>query len=69
MANTPTKRQLQKLIDEVGEKISDLLDPVLTREELVAQVQELDALVNGTGEEDEDDHDAFEDEDEDETAE
>jgi hypothetical protein len=52
---TPTKKELQQLLDEVGERISDMLNPVLTREELVSQVQELDALVNGTDEDEEGD--------------
>jgi hypothetical protein len=59
---TPTKKELQQLIDEVGERVSDMLNPVLTREELVSQVQELDALVNGADEEEEDEEEGDEEE-------
>ena len=64
MATSATKKEMQNLIDQIGEKVADMLNPVFTREELVEQMQELDELVNGS---EDDDEEALEDEDEDET--
>jgi hypothetical protein len=50
--------ELQGLLDDVGERVSDLLNPALSREQLVELVQELDDLVNGTEEEDDEEEDA-----------
>jgi hypothetical protein len=58
---TTTKQELtelQGLLDDVGERVSDLLNPALSREQLVELVQELDDLVNGTEEEDDEEEDA-----------
>jgi hypothetical protein len=60
MTNVTTKKELQHLIDQIGEKVSDMLNPVFTREQLIEQVQELDELVNNT-EEEEDNEEEFED--------
>lgn len=49
----PTKKQLQDLIDDVGDQLENMLDPSLTREELIGLVQELESQVNGDEEEDE----------------
>ena len=61
--NGPSKKELENLLNDVGDKLQEMLDPALTREELVSLVQELDAQVNG---EDEDDEDEDDEEDEDE---
>lgn len=61
-AKAPTKQELQDLIDEVGTRVTDMLNPALTREQIVEQLQEMDELVNGS----DDDEDEEEDEDEDE---
>lgn len=53
-----TKQQLQEmqdLLDDVGERVSDLLNPALSREQLVEMIQDLDDLVNGTDEDEEHD--------------
>jgi hypothetical protein len=64
MADTMTKKELQALVEDIGERVSNMLDPVLTREEIVEQMKELDAVVNGSDdEEDEEDDDPDEDED------
>ena len=52
-ANAATKQQLQDTIDEVGEKLDELLNPVLTREQIIEGLQELDGIINGSDEEDE----------------
>jgi hypothetical protein len=44
----PTKQELQTLVDDVGIKLTEILNPALSREEIVIQLQELDELVNGT---------------------
>lgn len=72
MANGPTKAELQETLESVGSSILDMLDPALTREELVSKVKELDELVNGSDEDelfDNDDDDSDEDEDEDDSDE
>jgi hypothetical protein len=50
----PTKAELQETLDQVGETIADMLDPSLTRKQLVDQLKDLDELVNGIGEDDDD---------------
>lgn len=61
MTNSMTKKELQNLVDEIGERVSDMLDPVLAREEIVEQLKELDSLVNGSDDEDDDSTDEDED--------
>lgn len=53
----PTKQELNDLVTEAGDKITELLDPELTREEIVRKAKELDELINGSDEDDEDDDD------------
>lgn len=61
----PTKSELNDLVNEASEKVSNLLDPELTREDMVRQAKELDELLNGS-DDDDDEEDQDEDEDEDE---
>lgn len=63
----PTKAELQETLDDLGERVSALLDPALSREDVVKGVQEMDEILNGS-EDDEDDEDEDEDEDEDDAA-
>ena len=60
--------QLQKVIDEQSELIdqvaslvSDMLDPILTREELVEKLQELDDLLPEVEEEEEEEEEEGDD--------
>jgi len=53
----PSKKMLQDLIDDIGDKLQEMMDPALTREDLVALVQQLDAQVNGDDEDDDDGED------------
>lgn len=57
MAGTTTKAELQETLDEVAAKVEELLDPKLTRKELVMIAEELDEIVNGPEEEDDDEED------------
>jgi hypothetical protein len=41
-------QEFQELLDDIGERVSEMLDPALSREQLVEQIQELDELVNGS---------------------
>ena len=66
LASTGTKKELQDSLDEVGNQIMEMLDPSLTRKEIVERLQELDSFVNGDDEEDEEDDSAAEDDDEEE---
>ena len=66
MASGPTKGELQDTLDQVGGIVTDALDPALTREEVIAKLQEIDALINDDEDEDEDSDD---DDDEDEEEE
>jgi hypothetical protein len=50
---TPTKAELQQTLDEIGEKVTEMLNPALTREQVIELAQELDELVNGSDEDDE----------------
>jgi hypothetical protein len=64
MANTTTKKELQDTLDEVGSRISDMLDPALSREQLVEQLQELDEMLNGSDDDDSEDEGEEEEEEE-----
>lgn len=67
MASTVTKKELEDTLDQAGEIITSMLDPALTRVDLVSYAQDLDALVNGTEyEEEDDDEDSGEEDDDDE---
>ncbi len=58
-----TKAELQNLLDQVEEKLTDALDPELSREQLVAQVKEALEIVESDDEEEEEDQEQDEDED------
>jgi hypothetical protein len=62
-----TKAELQEAVNEAADKITELLDPELTREEIVRKAKELDELLNG-GDDSDDDDDEGEDEDGDDSA-
>ena len=63
MANrSVTKQQLQNTLDEVGEQVGDMLDPALSREQIVERLQELDEMLNGSSEEEDDDEETEEEE-------
>lgn len=65
-ANTPTKADLLETLDAVGEKVTEMLNPALTREEVIEIAQQLDELVNGADDDDDDeDDDDLEDDDSD----
>lgn len=51
MPETMTKDQLEELLDDVGEKLDQALDPKLTREELVELVEQASDLIEGDEEE------------------
>ena len=57
MANGPTKDDLQDTVDQVGDLVSDALDPALSREEVIEKLQAIDDLLNGDGGDDDDDLD------------
>lgn len=50
----PTKAELQETLDQVASIVEDMLDPTLTRKEVVEKAQELDSLINGDDSDDED---------------
>ena len=52
---TLTKTEMAETLDQIEDGLADALDPILSREELVAKVQELQELVSG--DEDETDED------------
>lgn len=56
----PTKQELMELLDQVGDKVGDLLDPILSREQIVEGLQELDEMINGEEEESEEEDDSEE---------
>ena len=61
---TQTKAELVEVLDQAGEKVADLLNPILTREQLVEGLQELDEMINGEEEEEEEEDESEESEDE-----
>jgi len=61
--NGPTKKELENLLNDVGDKLQEMLDPALTREDLVTLVQELDSQINGDDDEDDEDQDEDDDSD------
>ncbi|MEP6539597.1 MAG: hypothetical protein ABJF23_29950 [Bryobacteraceae bacterium] len=64
MPNTVTKKELQDTLDEVGVKVSEMLNPAFSREEIIVALQELDELVNGSDEDDEEEEEDDTEEDE-----
>jgi hypothetical protein len=63
MANGATKADLQDTIDQIGDIVVDALDPTLTREDVVAKLQEIDELINGEDDDSDDDDDDDNDDD------
>jgi hypothetical protein len=61
MAKGPTRAELADTLDQVGDMITDALDPALTREEVVEKLQEIDEMLNGDDVDDTDDSDADDD--------
>lgn len=61
MASTPTKVELQQTLNDVGGRVIDMLDPSLTRRQIVEGLKELDEMLNGV--DDEDDEEADDDSD------
>ena len=58
MANgTPSKAELQSLLVQVGELVSDALDPSLSREEVIGVLQEVNGLLNGEEDDSEEEDD------------
>jgi hypothetical protein len=57
MAKGPTRAELADTLDQVGDMITDALDPALTREEVVEKLQEIDDMLNGDDVDDADDSD------------
>lgn len=51
-------QEFQELLDDIGERVSEMLDPALSREQLVEQIQELDELVNGSDDDPEEEGEA-----------
>ena len=62
--NTNTKAELQETVNEVADKISEMLDPALDRKEIVEKLQELDEMLNGSDDDDDADDDADDESDE-----
>lgn len=52
MPKGPSKTELEDTLDQVGDMITDALDPALTREEVVEKLQEIDDMLNGDDEDD-----------------
>ena len=57
MPQVPTKDELQETIDDIGDIVTDALDPALTREEVVQKLQEIDDMLNGDDDSDDDSDD------------
>jgi hypothetical protein len=60
-----TKSELQETVNDVADKVSEMLDPELSREDMVRKAKELDELVNGSDDDDDDDSDDDDDDDSD----
>ena len=66
MAQGPSKADLEAALDQVVDTLDEVLDPRLTREEVVEKLSDLrDQLAPDDDEDDEDDEDDGEDDDED----
>ena len=59
----PTKAELADRIDDIEDLLEEVLDPELTREELVSKVKEIQTVASGEAEEDETDLESDEDSD------
>lgn len=66
MSGAITKKELEDTLDEVSNKVTEMLNPALTRKEVVVLVQELDQIVNGSSDAEDDEQGDEEDDDEDE---
>lgn len=60
--------ELQETIDQIGDLVSDALDPALSREEVIAKLQDIDDLLNDedTSADDDEDDELSDDDDDDE---
>lgn len=60
-----TKKQLEEQLDDVGDTVAELLNPQLSREEIVGKLVELNDTLNPEDDEDieDEDLDDFEDDD------
>lgn len=47
-----TKKELELQLDDVGDSVARMLDPQLTREQVVGQLADLNDTLNGEEEED-----------------
>jgi hypothetical protein len=54
MANRK-KQELEDLLEDVGGKVAEMLNPSLTRTQIVVLAQEIDEMVNGSDEDEDDD--------------
>ena len=61
---TETKAELVETLNQAGEKVAELLNPILTREQLVEGLQELDEMINGEEEEEDEEDESEESDDE-----
>jgi hypothetical protein len=50
-----TKTEMAETLDQIEDGLADALDPILSREDLVAKIQELQELVSGDADETEED--------------
>ncbi len=64
-SNTATKSDLQDQIDQISDMVADALDPVLSREEVVQRLQDIDEVINGDDDDDDSDDDGSDDDDDD----
>lgn len=60
-STTPTKKELQETLDDISDRVSDLLDPSLSREDVVKGLQEIDEILSGDDDEDEEEDDDTDD--------
>lgn len=60
--STVTKKELQDMLDSVADSISEMLDPALTREQIVGKLQELDDMLNADDDESDGDDEGDEEE-------
>jgi hypothetical protein len=57
-----TKQALQDTLDEASTKVEEMLNPTLTRKELVILAQELDEILNGSDDQEDDEEEEDDDE-------
>jgi hypothetical protein len=61
MASTISKAELQSTVNDAADKVSEMLDPELSREDLVRKAKELDSILNGDDDDDDEDEDEEDD--------